>query len=271
MKHKAPTTTIEEPVVFFVHLMKTGGTTVNLNLLGKYPGGCRYPEEGVDAMTMEAKSLTRNLFALSEERRASLRWISPHLPLSAATRFREEMERPVSITMLLRDGLDRSVSYLRNLSLRFNHAYTYRELLDIPLLRKFFLSNHQTRALSITEANWQEWDNSMRGLFLLSLGVDKAQPISEISPVGEVDLNIAIAALSQVDVLGLQNEFDDWWQRCRQAYQWPGTPKYSANVTPAGDFGKVPPVPDSIIEELRELNALDSRLYAGASEILRSR
>ena len=263
---KAPS---EDPVVFFVHVMKTGGTTVIQSLLHQYPKGSRYPEEGEDEMFIAAKGLTENLFGLSEERRLSLRWISPHMPLSAAIKFREAADRPVYITLVLRDGFDRALSHLRNVSRRFNHTYTYRQLLDIPVLRDFFFSNHQTRALSMGESGWQEWDQSIKALTMMQLGVEKARLSADISPVGTADLELAISSLHQIDVLGLQSEFDNWWQRCRSQFRWPAVPAPPVNVTSKLETATAPPIPDSVLEEIRELNALDSQLYAAASELLK--
>jgi hypothetical protein len=267
---EAPELRSQEPVVFFVHVMKTGGTTVIQSLLKKYPRGSYYPEDGVDGMMIEAKGLTRSFSRLTPERRAALRWISPHLPLSVATRFRSEEERPVAIAMVLRDGVERAVSHLRNLSRRFNHDYTYQELIDLPVLRDFFFSNHQTRVLSVGEAGWQDWDRSIEALTILQLGIDKFESSFEVKPVVEADLERAIAGLHEVDVLGIQSEFDDWWQRSRKKFNWPKESSAPANVTSKLETGKAPPIPDSVIEELRERNQLDMRLYAAARNLLKS-
>jgi hypothetical protein len=263
---KAPS---EDPVVFFVHIMKTGGTPVVQIRVPQYPKGSRYPEEGEDEMFIAAKGLTENLFGLSEERRLSLRWISPHMPLSAAIKFREAADRPVYITLVLRDGFDRALSHLRNVSRRFNHTYTYRQLLDNPVLRDFFFSNHQTRALSMGESCWQEWDQSIKALTLMTLGLEQAQLAPDIAPVGPEDLEQAIDSLRHVDVLGRQSEFDNWWQRCSSQFGWPAVPAPPVNVTSKLETGTAPPIPDSVLEEIRELNALDSRLYAAADELLK--
>ena len=259
----------QEPLVFFIHVMKTGGTTVIQSLLQMYPKGSRYPEEGYDEVFIAAKGLTEHLFSLSEERRALLRWASPHMPLSTALKFRETLDRPVYITLVLRDGVDRALSHLRNVSRRFKHVYTNRQLMDTPVLREFFFSNHQTRALSMGESDWQEWDQCITALAMMTQGLEKARLPFDVSPVDSTDLQLAIDSLRQIDVLGLQSEFDNWWQRCRSQFGWPSAPSPPVNVTSKLETGTAPPIPDSILEEIRELNALDSQLYAAAQELLK--
>lgn len=258
-------------IVFFVHIMKTGGTTVNTGLRGKYPLKKRYPSESGDAMQRVAeKAVTRHLFELPDEQYEKLKWVSPHMPLSVALHFKQQMQREVSIILLLREGADRAASYLRNLSLRFQHQYTYRELLDTPLLRNFFLSNHQTRVLCAAQADWAGWDNAMSGLVLLQRGLEKAEPYNQFTVMGEEELTSAIASLAKIDVLGVQDEFGDWWERCRREFEWPEQRKVSHNVTPKQGEGSMPPIPEDILEELAELNALDSQLYLAAKAALGS-
>lgn len=252
-----------EPIVFFVHVMKTGGSTVLQSLLNTYPQGSRFPETGVDAM-FEAKGSPAQLFNMPAARRQALRWVSPHAPLSAARRFAQEEQRPVAVTLILRDGLSRAVSHIRQVSRRFDHAYSYRELLDLPLLGEFFFSNHQTRALGIEESGWQEWEQCFQALAFLPQYLEGSAASFAVSPLAEAHLERAVAGLDQVDVLGLQDDFDDWWRRCRESFGWPGAPTASANVGNEQESRPAPPIPDDILDELRRRNALDTRLYDAA-------
>jgi hypothetical protein len=142
LPHNSP----EDDVVFFVHIMKTGGTSVKRGLSDTYPVGSRFPEPRLDN-AIELKGSTEQFFGISAERRAATRWVSGHLPLSAALTFQQQESRAVAIIMLLRDGVERAVSHLRQVARRFDYKYSYRELLDLPVLGDYFFSNHQTRAL----------------------------------------------------------------------------------------------------------------------------
>jgi hypothetical protein len=253
--------------VFFVHVMKTGGSTVQASLMGTYPANSRYPQAGVDRM-LKVKASGQALLNLSQGRKSALQWVNAHLPLSTALCFREESSHPVSITLLLRDGLDRAVSHLRQVARRFEYAYSYRQLLDNPIFGDFFFSNHQTRALGIGEAGWGEWDRCFQDLFAIQPPLKDSQSPSAVTLIGETDLERAIAGLSQIDVVGLQDEFDEWWRNCRAKYGWPIKPSAPRNVATAQESVAAPPIPASILDELRQRNELDSRLYAAAREML---
>ena len=252
-----------ERVVFFVHVMKTGGSTALRQLLRTYPEDTRYPLPGVFG-AIEEKGLVGSLAKVDPERRERLRWIAPHVPLSVALDYREHAGRPVAVTLVLRDGFSRALSHLRQVSRRFEHQYSYRELLDLPFLGDFFLSNHQTRVLGSGAETWPLWDDCVRSLAELPRGFDEPGSTPAVSPVDDAVLEQAIANLGAVDVLGLQDEFGAWWQACREAFDWPEAPTHSVNVGSAQETAPPPPIPDAILDELRERNALDTRLYAAA-------
>jgi len=263
-----PGNTSEDEVVFFVHVMKTGGTSVKRGLPDGYASGSRFPEPRSDN-AIKFKGSTEHFFGMSAERRAATRWVSGHLPLSAALKFREEETRPVSIISLLRDGSERAVSHLRQVARRFDYKYSYRELLNLPLLGDYFFSNHQTRALGIGEPGWEEWDRCFHAMITLESLLEAAERSLSITSVSEVDLQRAVSALSQINVLGLQHDFDNWWQRCSDRYDWPSTPPPPANVGADRESTNAPPIPENILGELRERNELDCRLYAAAQNSLR--
>ncbi|NND66713.1 MAG: hypothetical protein HKN19_03905 [Halioglobus sp.] len=260
----------DERVVFFVHVMKTGGSTALRQLRRTYPEAVRYPLPGAFGV-MEEKSLVTSLMNVDAERRERLRWIAPHVPLSVALDYRASAGRPVAITLVLRDGYSRALSHLRQVSRRFEHRYTYRELLDLPFIGDFFLSNHQTRVLGSGPDFWPVWDDCMRALVELPRGFEEPGATPRVNPVDGSELDRAVANLGAVDVLGLQDEFGTWWQACRAAFDWPEAPQGSVNVGSDQETTPPPVIPDAILDELRERNALDSRLYTAARELLAAR
>lgn len=259
-----------ERVVLFVHVMKTGGTTALRHLRNHYPEHTRYPLPGV-LEKLEEKGFVSSLAGLDPQRRERLRWIAPHVPLSAALDYRASAPRPVAITLVLRDGFSRALSHLRQVSRRFEHQYSYRELLDLPFLGEFFLSNHQTRVLGSGPETWPLWDDCVQALTDLPAGFAEPAATPRVTPVDAATLEQAIARLPEVDVLGLQDAFGDWWQACRDAFGWPAQPGRSVNVGAEQETVPPPPIPDAILDELRERNALDSRLYAAARAHLATR
>jgi len=259
-----------DSVVFFVHVMKTGGSTALRHLRRTYPEPVRYPLPGAFG-TMEEKSLVASLTGIDPERRERMRWIAPHVPLSAALDYRATAGRPVAITLVLRDGYSRALSHLRQVSRRFEHRYSYRELLDLPLIGDFFLSNHQTRVLGTGPQFWPVWDDCMRALVELPRGFEEPGAAPAVSPVSESMLEHAVANFAAIDVLGLQDDFGSWWQACREAFGWPEAPSGAVNVGSEQEITPPPAIPAAILDELRERNALDSRLYTAAREFLATR
>jgi hypothetical protein len=256
----------DSDIVFFVHVMKTGGTTVLQSLRRTYPAEARYPEGGIDSL-ISSKGSPEALFDLDAQRREGLRFIAPHVPLSAALQFQREAQRNVNITLVLRDGLDRAVSHLRQVARRFDYAYSYRELLDLPLLGNFFLSNHQVRALTAGVNDWPLWEACFSALGMLESYLDGEVKSFSVAPVPERALPVAIASLGALDVLGLQGDFDNWWQRCHRRYGWPQAPIADANVGAAQEPAQAPSISVSILDELRERNRLDTQLYAAARKL----
>ena len=231
-----------------------------------YPAKARYPEGGIDSLIL-SKGSPQALFDLDAQRREGLRFIGPHVPLSAALQLQREAQSNVNITLVLRDGLDRAVSHLRQVARRFNYAYSYRALLDLPLLGKLCLSNHPTRVLTAGVNDWPLWEACFSALGMLESYLDGEVESFAVAPVPESALPMAIASFGALDVLGLQGDFDNWWQRCHRRYGWPQAPVPDANVGAAQEPAQAPSISVSILDELRERNRLDTQLYAAARKL----
>ncbi len=258
-------------VVFHVHLMKTAGSTVNDSLMDFYRPVSRYVQAETMMEAAHMKASPQLLFNLPAKRRDQLRYISAHMPLSAAFRYRDESARPVSITLLLRDGFERAVSHLVHLARQLDFAFSYRELMDDPVLGEYFLSNHQTRALATCESAWSEWQRCFDRILFLKLHLETPTANFTVSAVTESDLARAISDLPKLDVLGLQSEFENWWRRCHARVGWPLAHSAPTNVGSRKHKRAAPQIPGSVLDELRERNRLDARLYAAAGELLSAR
>lgn len=253
----------EQRVVFFVHVMKTGGSTALRKLMEFYDKPHRYPLPGMLG-AIEEKGLIASLHAVDPDRGDALRWIAPHMPLSVALDRKATSGRPVFITLMLRDGLSRALSHLRQISRRFDHRYSYRRILDLPLLGEFFLSNHQTRVLGSGRQDWHIWDDCIRGLTELPHALEEPAGAPTAAPVDQAMFEAALAGLEQVDILGLQDDFSGWWRACQAAFFWPEEPTERVNVGATQETVPPPPIPDAIVDELRERNRFDQRLYEAA-------
>lgn len=262
--------TAESDTVFHVHLMKTAGTTVNSSLQAFYAPPLRYVQAEQVTQAIRKKTSPQLLFDLPPEQKASLRFINAHMPLTVALRYRDEVDARVVITLLLRDGLDRAVSNLRHLARQLGFAYSYRELLDDPILGDFFLTNHQTRALGMcgSDSQWDEWQRCFGCLMYLRLYMKTPDARFSVSPVGDTDLERAVSALPGIDVLGLQDAFDEWWRSCHSKLGWPAVHHSPVNVGNQKTRVVAPDIPRDVMDELRQRNLLDGQLYAAARDLL---
>lgn len=247
--------------------MKTGGSTALQSLRSTYPAGTLYPDGSVDVL-IETKGAPQALFKLDEPRRSTLRCIAPHVPFSVAECFQQQSQRRIATTLVLRDGLERALSHLRQVARRFEYRYSYRQLLDLPLLGNFFFSDHQTRALSATAGDWPLWEQCFSALAMLDLHLENPSTSLPVQRIGDAEFSDAANALERIDVLGLQSNFDSWWLRCHQSFGWPEKPVAAVNVGSAQESAKAPEIPQDIVDELRERNRLDSQLYAVAKQLL---
>src|SRR5215471_6192155 len=99
---------------FFVHVMKTAGTTFVLQLGSEFPGSAMYPTGGIDwhdPNDVAPYMSVPRLLALPPERRAQIRMYSGHFPYFAC----EQVDSQLVTLTLLRDPVERVVSMLKQL------------------------------------------------------------------------------------------------------------------------------------------------------------
>jgi hypothetical protein len=114
------------PRFFFVHVMKTGGTSFVFQLSANFAPAEVYPNEILDRRAptdLEPYASLADLERLSPQRRAQIRVFTGHLPFAA-----RELIGPDVVTLtLLRDPVERTISVLKH----FKRLYArYR---DLPL------------------------------------------------------------------------------------------------------------------------------------------
>lgn len=126
--------------VFFVHVMKTGGTSVGALLRTLCPEDRWYPPPGPDA-----KLDIQRLLDLSTTERSQLQACSVHMPAWVAAAACPHMLR----TSVLREPVGRTVSHLRHIA-RNTGARSLAEVYDDTTWRDR-LTNYQTRVFSQTE------------------------------------------------------------------------------------------------------------------------
>jgi hypothetical protein len=187
---------------FFIHVMKTGGTSFVFDVLKTFPAERVYPNKTLDRShpaDIEPYTRIANLLEISPERRADIQVYAGHFPYMACEMMGIDF---VKLT-LLRHPVDRSISVLKQfkrLVERF-HSSPLDEIYQDEYVFRHFIQNHQTKIFSLTRE-----DNARA--FLRAIDVDEHR------------LADAKANLAKVDVIGLNERYGDFIDELRDRYGW---------------------------------------------------
>jgi Sulfotransferase family len=191
-----------EGTFFFLHIMKTAGTTFALHLHEIFGSDHVYPH-GVES---QAKSDIRTnyfnanaLMSLSEEQRAEIRMYAGHFPYAIYEMLGIDA---VTIT-ILRDPVDRCVSMLKHCK-RGIKAYlgqSLEEIYESRFVHDAFIDNFQTKQFALTRDD---------------------TPVSciRVLPIDENRFRHAISNLESTDFIGLTEYFGDFCDELHQRFGW---------------------------------------------------
>jgi hypothetical protein len=253
---------VTPPAIFFVHVMKTAGTTLVRHLRENYALDEIYPYRPLD-IRVEADVVDVRyhlsvpyLLALSPERRSRIRIYTGHFPYVAS----ELLQPDITRITVLRDPVERTISLLRQFRRKATWldasdrepmlaSRTLEEVYEHPLVFAPLVQNHQTKVFSLQES-------------------DRPENYMHVIDVDEARLAIARANLAKIDVLGLTERYDEFLDECRARFGWQIVRGARKNVTPPED---VDPVPQSLRRRIAADNALDMELYAYATELVELR
>jgi hypothetical protein len=228
---------------FFLHLQKTGGTALFQRLRECFGDAAVYPtpeDHGDVAAVIDLD----HLVARFQSRRDEIRVVTGHFPLCTI----EVLGAPFTTFTVLRDPVERTLSLLRRRQAS-DDRYKGRELEDIyadPDLRDII-------------------DNSM--VKMLSLAADEltATPLTQPVVADAARLDRAKRNLERIEVIGLQERFEDFCHELEARFGWDlGAPRF-ANRTVAG------PVPDALRHRITVDNAMDVELYDHAHQLIERR
>jgi hypothetical protein len=228
---------------FFVHIMKTGGISLRRRLkhhfgdLAIYPAG-RLDGTDVQKVAMSIDYLRERLAARGDE----IRVIAGHFPLCTT----EVIDGRFTTLTLLREPVERTLSYLRH-TRKLNRAardLPLEELYDDPVRFHAAVHNQMTKMLSLTPT---EMDDAA---MLTHVEFDRDR------------LERAKEALAGIDVIGLQEHFEDLCEELSARFGWRLGDPETINVTAPEE------VPESFRARIAEDNAFDVELYEFANELL---
>jgi hypothetical protein len=230
---------------FFIHVMKTAGSSFQHHVTDNFPPEVRYPDPGMEWERFLAfYGYIQHLLRLTSEQHERIGIYGGHFPYVAS----ELIGRDVVTMTILRDPVSRTISYLK-------HARRHEERLHDKTLEAIYedmttfpgyIWNHQAKVFAMTADD----------------------PLNQITDVIEIDdrrLAIAKQNLEKVDVVGLTDHFDEFLAELTDRFGWWITPHEARNV------GAELPVAEDLRRQIVEDNAADVEFYEFARELHRRR
>ncbi len=233
---------------FFIHIMKTAGTTFVGHLEKQFKVDEIYPSARIDRRfpkDSEPKLSIPFLLALPPERHAEIRVYAGHLPYVAC----ELLGRDLTTCTLLRDPVDRTISHLKQfkrLDERY-HRLSLEGIYEDPYVFRHFLDNHQTKIFALKAA-----DNARAILRPISIDAER--------------LALAKANLAKVDVVGLTEDYDGFVTELKRRFGWwPGAgPNLDRRRLVSSEPWEASP---ALRRRIAEDNAYDIEFYAYAKTL----
>jgi hypothetical protein len=232
------------PTYFFMHVMKTGGTTFVQHIMANFPADVVYPGPTRGGERQRAYYMIDQLRRLSPERRRSIRVYAGHFPFVAA----ELVGADVTLA-ILRDPIERTLSVLRHhrrQDPRLRGA-TLEEVYEDGWVFPLYVHNHQAKLFAMTAD-------------------DKLESHLDLIDVDDVRLQGALANLERVDVLGLHERYPDFLDTMREKHDWTigDVPDLQVSI----ERSEAPP---SLRHRIAADNAADLALYEHACELFEER
>jgi hypothetical protein len=232
---------------FFVHIMKTGGTTFLQQLLRNFAPEEVYPNHELD---FDAEHFLKHLsveylLSLSEERRQTIRVYAGHFPYVAT----EMLDLDLVTLTVLREPVARAVSLLQQLKHNGprHQLSTLDQIYADPLVFVRLASNHQTK-IFCTRAD--------------------DQPVNFRNEI-EIDADrfaLAKRNLAQVDVLGFTEQFDAFLDELERRFGWHFDRELRANSTSG-----IEDASSDLRRRIAEDNQLDLELYEYARSLMKEK
>jgi hypothetical protein len=222
---------------FFVHMQKTAGTSLHLRMRRFFGETAIYPtradKHAHEVATVLDVGLLQETF---ETRRSELRVVSGHFPLCVS----EMLGAPFKTFTVLRDPVERTLSFLRHNRKVTGSPETLEEIYSHPVRFHGLIANHMVKMLSIAAA-------------------DMTHGVMTHVEFNDGHLETAKRNLAQrIDVFGLQDHFESFCDELSARYGWDlGEPVLTLRTDPEE-------VSDAFRAQIAHDNRADVDLYAYA-------
>jgi hypothetical protein len=252
----------EAPRFFFIHVMKTGGTSFVFQMLANFEPDEAYPSAiDRDSPTdVTPYASIPKMLALSPERRARIRVYAGHLPYVAS----ELLGFDVIRLTLLRDPVDRTVSMLKHVKRLFEryHELSLEEIYDDDAVFRHYLDNAQTKVFALTA---EERDLALAAA---SANADGA-PLARSVPIPAHRFEQAKTNLAKVDVVGFNERYGDFIDELHTRFGWwPNGVKQQARANVSSEEW---PVSSELRARIAADLAVDMEFYEYARQLVAGR
>jgi len=231
-----------EPVFFFVHLQKTAGTSLVFRLRHHFGREGVYPRDS-DKTDPGAVISVDHLSARWRDDGESIRVITGHFPLCTT----EVLGGAFTTLTVLREPVERTLSYLRHhKDFEADDDRTIEEVYADPFRFHGLVHNHMVKMFSLNA------DEMTAGM------------LTRVE-FADAHLERAKKNLASVDMVGVQERFEEFCTELERRYGWDLGPPTVMNRTQSID------VPDAFRDRIVDDNALDVELYEFAVRLVRER
>jgi hypothetical protein len=225
---------------FFVHLQKTAGNTLTKRMKHAFGKRAVYPGETdgtMPAAVLKPEQLTERFAA----RRDEIRVVTGHFPLCVS----ELLDADFTTLTVLREPVARTLSYLRHRRMRLfgDRDVPLEEIYDEPRWFQGLVHNHMVKMFALTTET-------------MTAG---ARTPMHFEPA---HLALAKERLATVDVIGVQERFDEFCDELARRYRLDLGPPLVTNRTDPVEPG------DALRDRIAEDNAYDTELYEFARDHL---
>ena len=221
---------------FFVHVMKTGGTTIRAHVNNTFAPHERYPEGSIDEDLVPAKLSVHRLLALPPQRHAQIRIYTGHFPFFAA----DLLERPLRVLTMLREPVERAISHLKQEQREGPPGRSLEEVYEDPWVNPRVIGNHQVRMFAL------QAEDDVEAFYDKTLAVDEER------------LRTACDNLDRVEIVGFQDRHSAFIDTLVERCGWKRASVKALRVSEPADVSK------ALRRRITEDNAADIALYEHA-------
>jgi len=255
---------------FFIHLVKTAGTTLRKRLEHHFGESAIYPDPS-DVNQTEYFSIER-LRERMQARGDEIRVVTGHFPLCTA----EILGGGFTTLTIVREPVGRILSHLRHhrewtpgdrdrrLEEIYSDPQVFHGLLHNHMVKMFSLTPDEAFSLTPDEPNARDRRASRRQVAgrLRTAGV-----LTHVEFTPE-RLERAKTRLASVDALGLHERMDEFFRELACRFEWDlGPPQHEMQGEPIAKREARAEVSDAFRARLAEDNAMDIELYRFAKRL----